>query len=230
MLTAVDSSSLRPTILSVRRSIPSHLLMATKETRRGGEGKLVLPSSLSHSPLGICIEFRKKGFPPPSPPSPPARLRDQRKEGGRNEGRNARYVKHATTRIALSATQPDASASPSVSGRVACVAVDIAERGWRMRWKRRTRRPTHPLILLLLLFFLSRESRDVVVVVVVVVLYRFSRMCTRHDATPVCRSAAASVPQSLAPLPEICERRARGHQKELPLRDQLDPPAVAAVQ
>ena len=104
-LTAVDSSffsprsSDRPTILRPLFDplSPFNGNERDEEWRgRGGGGKLVLPLSLpssftplSHSPLGICIEFRKKGFPPPPPPPPrPAgdhreRGRERRKEGMR---------------------------------------------------------------------------------------------------------------------------------------------------
>ena len=139
--------------------------MATKETRRGGEGKLVLPSSLSHSPLGICIEFRKKGFPPPFLAAAAGAARST--EEGREECAlcKTRDYSHRTL---------SQSFSPS---------------GWHhwhggghrkaRRRRRRTQQPAHPFLPPSLLCL----SKDFVVV-----LYRFSRrqrMCTRHDATPV---------------------------------------------
>ena len=84
----------------------------------------------------------------------------------------------------------------------------------------------------------TRRSRPSRSSLSVVVLYRFSRqrLRTRHDVTLLPPSSLSLFPPLLslslpAPLLEICER-ARGHQKELPLRDQLDPPAaaIAAVQ
>ena len=192
MLTAVDSSSLRPTILSVRRSIPSHLLMATKETRRGGEGKLVLPSSLSHSPLGICIEFRKKGFPPSSQAAAAGAARST--EEGREECAlcKTRDYSHRTL---------SQSFSPS---------------GWhhwhggghrKARRRRRTQQPAHPFLSPSLpSLSLERLRRRVVSV--------FSAAANVHTTRRHSRPSAdlPSVPQSLALL--LCWRYASGRASE----------------
>ena len=192
MLTAVDSSSLRPTILSVRRSIPSHLLMATKETRRGGEGKLVLPSSLSHSPLGICIEFRKKGFPPSFLAAAAGAARST--EEGREECAlcKTRDYSHRTL---------SQSFSPS---------------GWhhwhggghrQARRRRRTQQPAHPFLSPSLpSLSLERLRRRVVSV--------FSAAANVHTTRRHSRPSAdlPSVPQSLALL--LCWRYASGRASE----------------